>query len=167
MTHPLRVALRPLILLAVLAVAGCSAIFSVGDVEAIDFPTLGLADSPNQFLVCPPGYCLATSNLESPTYPVGVGDLRTAWEAVVAASPRTERVQVFGSGSQVAYVQRSALLKFPDIISVAFIGLDAGRSSLAIYSRSVYGSSDFGVNEKRIEVWLDELAGEVDRRAGR
>ena len=33
----------------------------------------------------------------------------------------------------------------------------ADNSDLIVYSRSVYGESDFGVNRKRIEAWLTEL----------
>jgi uncharacterized protein (DUF1499 family) len=167
MTHSLRVARRLLFFVAILAIAGCSAVFPVGNIDAIDFPTFGLADSPNQYLVCPAGYCAAAPSRESDTYAIGIDGLRMAWDTVVAASPRTERVRVFGGGTQVAYVQRTAVLKFPDVVSVQFIGVDPGRSTLAIYSRSVYGSSDFGVNEKRVAAWLAALAGEVDRRAAR
>jgi len=32
-----------------------------------------------------------------------------------------------------------------------------GKSTLAIYSRAVYGRRDFGVNQARIEDWLSRL----------
>ncbi len=32
-----------------------TALFAVGDVEAVDFANLKLTDNPNQFLMCPPG----------------------------------------------------------------------------------------------------------------
>ncbi len=38
-----------------------SALFTVGDVETIDFAELKLTDKPNQFLVCPPGICAANT----------------------------------------------------------------------------------------------------------
>ncbi len=34
-----------------------SALFSVGDFEAVDFEDLKLTDKPNQFLMCPPHIC--------------------------------------------------------------------------------------------------------------
>jgi len=55
---------------------------------------------------------------------------------------------------QFEYVQRSARFRFPDIIVVRFISVSPSQSTLAIYSRSVYGKSDFGVNRERIEAWL-------------
>ena len=38
-----------------------------------------------------------------------------------------------------------------------FIALARGQSTLAIYSRSSYGTGDFGVNAARIESWLAAL----------
>jgi len=59
---------------------------------------------------------------------------------------------------QYDYIQRSALMQFPDSITVRFISLGKNQSTLAIYSRSHYGYSDFGVNEARIRKWLVGLA---------
>ncbi len=168
MTQTLGVALRSLSFFAVLVVAGCSAAFSVGDVDAIDFPTLSLAETPNQYLVCPPDLCReAPVDRASPIFSVDETALRAAWESLVAAAPRSTRAAEFKDGRQVAYVQRTAVFKFPDIISVEFFALDDGRSTIAIYSRSVYGRSDFGVNQKRIMTWLEQLAEALEGRAGR
>ena len=60
-------------------------------------------------------------------------------------------------GQQSDYVQRSARFRFPDIITVRFISVSSSQSMLAIYSRSVYGKSDFGVNRERIDAWLKTL----------
>ena len=57
-------------------------------------------------------------------------------------------------GVQFDYVQRSPRFRFPDIITVRFIPVSPSRSTLAIYSRSVYGRRDFGVNEKRVQEWM-------------
>ncbi|WP_051063055.1 DUF1499 domain-containing protein [Ilumatobacter nonamiensis] len=55
----------------------------------------------------------------------------------------------------VTYVQRSYVFAFPDYVSVRFIDLPEGGSTLAIFSRSRYGRSDLGVNEKRVARWID------------
>ncbi len=64
-------------------------------------------------------------------------------------------------GQQFDYVQRSARFRFPDIITVRFISVatyhSESQSTLAIYSRSIYGEDDFGVNRERIEGWLKTL----------
>ncbi len=64
-----------------------------------------------------------------------------------------------GSPSEafVTYVQTSGLFGFPDYVSVRFIELDAGRSTLAVFSRSRLGQSDLGVNKKRVERWLGAI----------
>jgi uncharacterized protein (DUF1499 family) len=52
-------------------------------------------------------------------------------------------------------VQHTAVLKFPDIITVEFVSLDKGRkSSFAIESRSRYGKYDFGTNRYRVMTWV-------------
>jgi len=55
---------------------------------------------------------------------------------------------------QYDYIQRTALMRYPDSITVRFIALGSNRSTLGIYSRSHYGKSDLGVNEARIRAWL-------------
>ena len=56
---------------------------------------------------------------------------------------------------QDRYLQRSRLMSFPDTIDVRFIAIDNDRSTLAIYSRSQIGRSDFGVNLERIRLWTN------------
>jgi uncharacterized protein (DUF1499 family) len=60
-------------------------------------------------------------------------------------------------GQQFDYLQRSARFRFPDIVTVRFIAVSPAQSTLAIYSRSLYGKSDFGVNRERIDAWLKML----------
>ncbi len=88
-------------------------------------------------------------------FDVSVDRLRERWREVVAAQPRVELLSE--DGQQSDYVQRSARFRFPDIITVRFISVSPSQSTLAIYSRSVYGNGDFGVNRKRIEAWLKNL----------
>ena len=80
--------------------------------------------------------------------------LRARWREFAASQPRTELLAEDVEGLQADYVQRSARFRFPDIITVRFISVSASRSTLVIYSRSIYGRSDFGVNRKRIHAWL-------------
>ena len=134
-----------------------AALFAVGDVESVDFVELKLTDKPNQFLVCPREFCGADPHADSPVFDVSVEQLRVRWREVLAAQPRVELVVEDEEGQQFDYVQRSARFRFPDIITVRFISVSPSQSTLAIYSRSVYGKSDLGVNRERIEGWLDIL----------
>ena len=132
-----------------------SALFSIGDFESVNFEDISLTDKPNQFLMCPPGVC--TGHADSPVFDASVDELRQHWDEVVATQPRVELVPE--DGQQFDYVQRSARFRFPDIITVRFITVSPSQSTLAIYSRSVFGKSDFGVNRKRIEAWLSAIGG--------
>ena len=132
-----------------------TALFSASDFEAVDFEDLKLTDKPNQFLMCPPGIC--TGHADSLVFDVSVDQLRERWREVVAVQPRVELLAENEDGQQFDYVQRSARFRFPDIITVRFISVPPSKSTLAIYSRSVYGKSDFGMNRKRIEAWLKNL----------
>jgi uncharacterized protein (DUF1499 family) len=130
-----------------------SAIFPVGDLKPIAFRNLKLARKPNQFLMCPPGYCDAKAHANSIEFEVPIDRLRERWQELMASQPRVTLLAEHKE-LQCDYVQRSARFRFPDIITVRFIPLSPSRSTLAIYSRSVYGSRDFGVNESRVEEWM-------------
>jgi uncharacterized protein (DUF1499 family) len=134
-----------------------SALFSVGDFKPVDFSDITLTDKPNQFLMCPPRLCNADPHADSLVFDVSVDQLRERWREVVAIQPRVELLVEDEDGQQFDYVQRSARFRFPDIITVRFISVPPSKSTLAIYSRAVYGKSDFGMNRKRIEAWLKNL----------
>lgn len=125
----------------------------------MDFQTLRLTAKPNQYLVAPEGLCAtAKPHLAAPEFAVSPAALRAMFRDVALAQPRV--VQTGGDDATLTdtYVQRSALLGFPDTITAQFLAAGPGRSSLAIYSRSRYGYSDLGVNKARIDAWLRELA---------
>jgi uncharacterized protein (DUF1499 family) len=124
----------------------------------IDFHNLKLKRTPNQYLVAPPGFATATTHRQSPEFSWPAAELARRFRAVAAAEPRVTLLAEAADGLQFDLVQRSALFRFPDTISVEVIPLGENRSTLAVYSRSRYGRSDFGVNRKRIDRWLARLA---------
>jgi len=93
----------------------------------------------------------------SPTFAGPADALQRRWMKMLAAQPRIEHGAADEAALQYDYIQRSGLMNFPDSITVRFIPLTPDSSSLAIYSRSHYGRSDFGVNESRIRAWLGAL----------
>ncbi len=151
------VAVAAVLLFTALGERPLTALFAVGDVEAVDFAELKLTDKPNQFLRCPPSFCKTKPHADSPVFDVSVEQLRERWRDVVAVQPRVKLLAEDEEGQQFDYVQRSVRFRFPDIITVRFISVSSSQSTLAIYSRSVYGKSDFGVNRERIDAWLDTL----------
>jgi uncharacterized protein (DUF1499 family) len=45
-------------------------------------------------------------------------------------------------------------MNYPDLVTVQVNAAGADRSTLVIWSRSVYGRSDLGVNRDRTTSWL-------------
>ncbi len=125
---------------------------------SIDFKTLKLDWKPNQYLAVPQDFDLtAKPHARVSDYAVDVHTLERAFRAMALAQPRVTLVREDEASRQVDFVQRSALFKFPDTITVQFFPRGEGRSSCAIYSRSTYGIGDMGVNKKRVDSWLAEL----------
>ena len=132
-------------------------IFGPADHVEIDFATLVLDGRPNQHLVCPEGFCAASPHAISPVFEIPATALRDRWMAMIAGQPRVTRTGTDDAALHYDFVQRSLVFRFPDAITVRFIALDEGRSTLALFSRSSYGTSDFGVNRRRVEAWLAAL----------
>ncbi len=131
-----------------------SAVFPAADTEPVDFASLQLTGNPNQYLMCPIGICSAPAHAESALYEMSVEDLQARWEAMIEGRKRVTVLDRDRTGRQVDYVQRSAVFRFPDVVTVRFIPLPDDRSTIAVYSRALYGKSDFGVNQERIEAWV-------------
>lgn len=127
------------------------------DLGPVDFETLKRRESPNDALVCPSRLCKARSDLEAPVFAVDAKGLRAAMAKVIASEPRVTAVDIADTALTDRYVQRSALLGFPDTIVVRYLDLPGGASMVAIYSRSQLGEGDMGVNKARIERWLGKL----------
>jgi uncharacterized protein (DUF1499 family) len=49
------------------------------------------------------------------------------------------------------------VFNFPDLIAAQVNEAGADQSMLVLYSRSVYGYSDLGVNRRRLDDWLVAL----------
>jgi uncharacterized protein (DUF1499 family) len=71
--------------------------------------------------------------------------------------PRVGLVAWNAPRRRATYIEHSAIFRFPDIVTVEFVILGAGKSSLAIHSRSRYGKADMGVNRRRVIDWLTTL----------
>ena len=125
--------------------------------QAVRFETLVLTSKPNQYLVCPPDLCTeAKAHQESPQFDRTADDLRAAFETVVLGSEAVTKIAE--SEDTLDVVARTPFVRWPDWVTIRFIPLGENRSTLAIYSRSVYGSSDFGANKRRITNWLARLS---------
>jgi uncharacterized protein (DUF1499 family) len=155
-------------MVAVVAAAVVSVFFMVGperiwslfgppDLGPVAFETLERRTTPNDALACPADFCKARSDLRPPLFGVDVAALRAAMAKLIASEPRISLIETNDTALTERYIQRSALMQFPDTIVVRYIEQPEGHSTLAIYSRSQLGESDLGVNLARLERWLGKL----------
>ncbi len=129
-----------------------------------DFGALDIAQSPrratpNDALICPESVCQrAKPDLVAPVFAVPAAELRRKVAIAALAEPRTEELTCAADCDKTGrFVQYSALFQFPDTIDVRVVEAGANSSTLSIYSRSVFGYGDFGVNLARVERWLATL----------
>jgi len=121
------------------------------DVAHIERPV-----SPNSALAAPAGWA-PKPDIVTPVYPVPADELLAAIGRVARASPRTFLAATYPETRQRHWVVRSAVFNFPDLVTAQAMPHDATGSTLLLYSRSVYGYGDFGVNRQRLTVWLAAL----------
>jgi len=125
--------------------------------EPLEFASLVLRRSPNTCLATPawhPGF----RHVETPLYPVSPARLHTVIAGMAAAFPRTHAYGEWASRHQSQWVERTALMNYPDIIVAEAVAGPQGGAGLFLYSRSLLGWSDLGVNRARVERWLGALA---------
>jgi uncharacterized protein (DUF1499 family) len=112
--------------------------------------------SPNTALAAPAGFN-PSADIVTPQYKVSADRLFALARDVAASQPRTFQAALYPEQLQADYVVRSAMFNFPDLVMVQVLKDGADNSGLIVYSRSVYGHSDLGVNHKRLEAWLAAL----------
>jgi uncharacterized protein (DUF1499 family) len=125
--------------------------------EVIDFAARGSARRSNVFAICPSGYCTPPGDMASPVFAMGWERLREYWREMIAVQSGVETIGWDARRRRATYIQRSEIFHFPDIVTVEFVDLGGGRSSLAIDSRSRYGKGDLGVNRRRVTAWMAVL----------
>jgi uncharacterized protein (DUF1499 family) len=128
------------------------------DFGPVNWATLTRRSTPNDALVCPADRCpQAKPDREPRVYPIEPAALLARLSEVALAESRTYELYCGPDCEQrVRFVQYSRIIHYPDTIDVLVFPVTGG-SSLAIYSRSLLGRGDFGVNRARIERWLAAL----------
>jgi uncharacterized protein (DUF1499 family) len=128
----------------------------------MDFSEFVRPATPNTALAAPavPGPHAATTvppDLVTPIYRVPAVRLFAAVHAVAASQPRTFLAASYPDRGQEHWVARRAVFNFPDLITTQIVAEGPDASVLVLYSRSVYGRSDLGVNRARVAAWLTAL----------
>lgn len=155
--------MTPLAWLVALLLPACGASGAGG------LPTPALLDmshiqrpaSPNTALAAPAG-AASSIDIVTPAFPVPPTRLYDVVLAVAAGRPRTFLAAAYPAERQAHFVARSALLNFPDLITAQVGEAGPETSTLVLYSRSVYGYSDLGVNRQRLSAWLAALKTKIN-----
>jgi uncharacterized protein (DUF1499 family) len=117
--------------------------------------------------MAPDGLCKeAKADMAPPIYAASAAKLRNELLRVVIAQPRVSHTLADEAEHYDDFVVRSALFRFPDLVAIQAIELGKNKSTLALYSRSVYGRSDLGVNKRRSLGWLTQLDGALKPAKG-
>jgi hypothetical protein len=119
--------------------------------ERLDCPTLRLPTSPNAHLAAPPG----ATNERHETVPLLPVPADLAWGVLRALGDGMDRVWKMAEwpeARQAQWVARTRLMNYPDLINAQIVQMPGG-SGLFLYSRSLVGYSDLGVNAQRVAAW--------------
>jgi uncharacterized protein (DUF1499 family) len=150
--------MNPLALLLGLVLPACGfpAAQGLATPPPMDLAQMVRPTSPNTALAGPKGFT-PPPDIVTPLYHVPAGRLLALVRDVANSQPRTYQAAFYPDHLQLHYVVRSAVLNFPDLVVLQVMQEGPDDSDLIMYSRSVYGRSDFGVNRGRVEAWLAAL----------
>ncbi|HUB50096.1 MAG TPA: DUF1499 domain-containing protein [Acetobacteraceae bacterium] len=152
------VRMTPLAWLVGLFLPACAAIGARGlpVPPPTDLAHISRPASPNTALAAPAGFHPAP-DIVTPVFPASAEQLFAAVQKVAAAEPRTWAAAIYADRMQADWVVRSAVFNFPDLVTAQIAPAGLGAATLVLYSRSVYGYSDLGVNRRRVVAWLAAL----------
>lgn len=124
------------------------------------WPINGQSFTTDAFTVTPPdkpNFYISTDNEGS--FSMSAQELAQAITKVATAADRSKKIASFDDGMSQTYVVRTAVMGFPDFMSVNIKPISDTKSVIKIYSRSRFGYSDLGVNKRRVQQWLSALRG--------
>ena len=129
------------------------------DIGRVNWSTLTRHETPNDALVCPANHCPnAKPDAEPKIYPIAPAELLARLRRIALAEPDTTELYCGTDCDRTARIlQHTRLMRFPDTIDIEILPVADNQSTLAIYSRSLIGRGDLGVNRARIERWLAKL----------
>lgn len=128
------------------------------DIGPVDWAMLTRRATPNDALVCLAADCpKAKPDWEPKRYALPPGELLMRLERVALGEPNVIKLPPRSNGDLGArFIQHTRLMRYPDTIDIAVFPADGG-STLALYSRSLIGRKDLGVNRARVTRWLAKL----------
>ena len=112
---------------------------------------------PHSFRMAPPALTEEFVDVPSPVYTANPTLMAKAFDDFVLSQSKTIRIAGSPEEGWMTYVQLSKSLNLPDYISVKFIDLNGGNSTIAVFSQSRFGHDDRDVNEERVMSWTGTL----------
>ena len=122
-----------------------------GDISDIQRPA-----TPNTFLAGPAGFT-PTPDLQTRRFDLAPEQLFAAIKGVMAAQPRVTALADDPGRLRADYVVRVRAFGFPDIVLVQALSEGSSQSGLVVFSYSLKGYYDFGVNRNRVQTFLTAL----------
>ncbi|KAJ8903662.1 hypothetical protein NDN08_004764 [Rhodosorus marinus] len=133
--------------------------FVVNKDRRVDISAMETRKDKNTDLVAPEGFtnCSPPPRMAAKVFDCSPVDLRNKFFTMVKSQPSTGFLSGDDDNLTYAFVQTTPLMKYPDVISVQFLPSGQGKSTLAIFSTSIFGQSDVGKNKARVDEWLSKL----------
>ena len=119
--------------------------------------TVPTSATPNDFRIAMRDMTEERVDAEPPIYSERPLILAQAFDQFAFSQRDTNRIAGLPPELMMTYVQHTATLKMPDYLTIKFIDLGDGTSTVAIYSRSRFGYGDMGMNQRRAESWIKAL----------
>lgn len=150
----------PLLLSLVFPACGQVGAAGITPPGPVDFTRLHLPHSPNKALAAPAGFS-PKPEFVTPRYSMPPQALYAIVVSIAKAEPRTYALDGSPERLQLAWVERTPIANFPDVVETEIRPDPAGGSELILYSHSIYGYFDFGTNAARVKRWLGAIAAKV------
>jgi uncharacterized protein (DUF1499 family) len=144
-----------LVLAMVYPLCGTSGANGIPAPGVVDFAHLHLLGH-SEFLMAPADFS-PQPGIVAPVFHMSPQALLAAFEDVAALQPRSATLDIEPQALQAAWVLRSPMGNFPDIVEIEVLPEPGGNSSFVFYSHAVYGWSDYGVNRRHAIRWLKDL----------
>ena len=152
----------PAALALALLAGGCGMVKDVAAPAPGNISEIRRPASPNTCLAGPAGFT-PMPDLQTRRFDVAPERLLAIMRDILSMQPRTDALAVDPGRLRADYVVRSRVFGFPDIVLVQVLPVNTGQSELVLYSYSLKGHYDFGVNRNRIMALLTALDAELAR----
>ena len=129
--------------------------------ELIEIAKVKKTPKPNQYLICPDGYCEEIADQTAQVFNTSVEKLRDVLSELEDADSNLSKVNSDADDLRQKYIWRSPFWRFPNLISVELIQLDNERSTIAIYAQAQLGQSDLGANKAFVDELLVKISSKI------